>query len=718
MWFAVVVVALAACGRAAPPDDDPTLPGVAHPSVLLAARLAAAGTGPARYTNRLALETSPYLLAHAHEPINWQAWGDAPFERAHREGKLVLVSIGYSTCHWCHVMAREVFDDEEVARYLNENFVCIKVDREERPDVDAAYMSAIQAMTGDGGWPLTMFADADRRPFAGGTYIPRDRFLVMARAIRDLQRTDPSALAGDAERVVAALQRDTAGMRGGVPATQAIEAAVRALATRFDETWGGFSRAPKFPSPTSLDLLLRYHRRTGDADALRMVTVTLDRMAAGGIHDQLGGGFHRYSTDAEWHVPHFEKMLYDQAQLAVVYADAAQLAGRADFADVARDTLDFTLRELQAPGGGFYSALDADSATPDGREEEGVFYTWTRAQLDAALGPELATAAADSYGVSAAPSVLHVVHAAEPRARELLRGARAHRIPPRVDTKIVAAWNGLAISAFARASIALDRPDYAVAAERAADMLVGHMVRDDGVLARSFAGGVLGPPGVLEDHVFAITGLLDLFDADGDPRWLDAALALQRVIDRDFAAPAGGYYATANGRDVLARDRPFVDGPLPAANAAAIANLVELATITGDDTWRTRADAGLAAFSAGITRSGAAAPRLLAALEAESDRPLEIALIAPHDPAELAPLAAALRRVYLPNRALVRVVDGAPLVALARHMPWLEAKHALAGKPTAFVCEHAACKLPTSDPDELERQLRAVAPLVVSTPAP
>ncbi|HET9626461.1 MAG TPA: thioredoxin domain-containing protein [Kofleriaceae bacterium] len=730
-------------------SEDPALPGIATPSPRLAATLAAAlaHKGPAykprtrhllaggapRFTNRLILQTSPYLLQHAHNPVNWYAWGDEPFARARREGKLVMLSIGYSTCHWCHVMERESFEDEEVARFLNENFVCIKVDREERPDLDDTYMKAVQAIVGDGGWPMTVFLTAERQPFFAGTYFPRDRLLGTVQKIRELQKSDPNEITSNSARVMAALQHDAAWMRGDLPGRDTIAHAVRELGKRFDATWGGFGGAPKFPQPTTLDLLLRFHRRTGDAEALRMVTVTLEKMAAGGIHDQIGGGFHRYATDAEWHVPHFEKMLYDQAQLAAIYLDASQVTGRADFAATGRDVVDYLLRDMQAPDGGFYSATDADSPTPAGEDAEGAFFLWTRGELTSVLGPALAATAAAYYGVDDRPSILRVVKPAAEVARQLgvtpdqlaadvararaaLFTARAHRAPPHLDDKIVTAWNGLAISALARAATvlepAVEHSAYVTAAQRAAHLLLAKLRDRDGRLARSLAGGVVGARGVLDDYACLITGLLDLYDADGDPRWIDDALALQRTLDRDFAAPDGGYFATASvGELQLARDKPSFDGAEPSGNALALANLLRLAEITGDDAWHKRAEAGFAAFSVLLARGGSAAPRMLGALEAFYDRPLEIALVAPGDPAELAPLLAAVRRAYLPNHVLARTVAGAPLDALARHLPWLEGKHPVGGKPTAFVCEHATCKLPTSDADALARQLRQAQPL-------
>jgi len=696
------------------------------------------GATMSRKPNHLSGQTSPYLLQHAHNPVNWYAWGDEPFARARREGKLVVLSIGYSTCHWCHVMERESFEDEEVARYLNENFVCIKVDREERPDLDDVYLRAVRELTGDGGWPLTAFLTVDRRPFFGGTYFPRDAFLDVLRKLRDVQARQPDAITNGADRAVRAIQIANGSTRGALPGADAIELAVRKLAAVHDSTWGGFGPAPKFPQPPVLDLLLRVHRRTGDPAALAMVTTTLDRMAAGGIHDQLGGGFHRYATDERWLVPHFEIMLYDQAQLARVYLEAAQASGRADLADVAAGILDYLVREMRSPDGGFYSASDADSGTAAGDEVEGAYFTWTPAELDAALGPDLGREAAAYYGVTEAGdldgrSILHVTRsvadvAAElgvrpaaltadlGRARALLGVARTRRPRPFVDDKVVTAWNGMAISALARGAEVLHRDDYADAATRAAELMLAVARGPDGRLRRALRAGVAHEVGMLDDYASLIEGFLDLAAIRGGPRWIDEAIALQHVVDREFADPAGGYFATPSGHeDLLVRDKPAYDGAEPSGNAITIANLLRLAELTGDEAWRRRAETTLAAFAGLLANGGESAPRMLGTVEALLDRPFEIVLVAPGRADELAPLAAAVAQVYLPNRTLIQVVDGPDLDTLERRVPWLEGKHALAGKPTAFVCERGACKFPTSDPAVLVRQLHDVRPL---RPAP
>jgi uncharacterized protein len=756
-----LALTIAGCARAKPPPSsggDPSLRGVTAPDRALDERLAAAlrakgpgyrprtrhlrADGSPIYTNRLILETSPYLLQHAHNPVNWYAWGDEPFERARRERKAVLLSVGYSTCHWCHVMERESFEDEEVARYLNEHFVCIKVDREQRPDVDAAYLKAVEAMTGIGGWPMTVFLTADRKPFLGGTYVPRDRFLALLGKIADAYAADPAALAGEAAEVVRALDRDVPA-RGNIPLPDVIVAAARGYAASYDPVWGGFGPRPKFPRPAVLELLLRYHRRTGDAQALAMVTRTLERMAAGGIHDQVGGGFHRYATDERWLVPHFEKMLYDNAQLATLYLDAAQAMGRADLAAIARETLDYVRREMTAPEGGFYSATDADSSTPAGEEKEGAFFTWTPAEIEAAVGPTAATAVMAWYDVTPAGNFEGRTILSTPRppadvagslaippdalraaiddARPRLYAARAERLPPGRDDKIVVSWNGLMISAMSRVALVTGRPEYAEAARRAADFVLTKLRAPDGRLLRSFRDGRASGPAVLDDYAFLIQSLLDLFDTSSERRWLDEALALEKQLDGAYLdAAAGGYYLTAaSAEPLLVRDKPVYDGVEPSGNSVALLNLLRLNELSGDPRFRRRAEDGFAAFASVVARDPTSAPMLLAALDFYHDTPLEIVLVAPRTRAETAPLLAVVRRAFVPNHALVVVVAGAELEQLAGRVPFVEGKLAIEGRPTAFVCVRTHCELPTSDPAVLAEQLTRPRPLLGDrTPTP
>ena len=723
---------------------DPLLPGVAVVDPVLVARLAAvtaAHREPAHpFTNRLAFETSPYLLQHAHNPVSWNAWGDEPFERARREHKLVLVSVGYSTCHWCHVMEAESFDDTEVAAYLNANFICIKIDREERPDLDAVYMTALLAMKGNGGWPMNMVVDAERRPVFGGTYLSKVQLLGVMRQLRGLQDTDPARLDDTARQLVEGLAREDA-QPAGMPAPEVIERGARSLANVFDAESGGFGRGTKFPSPPELELLLRYHRRTGDPDALAMVTFTLEKIAAGGIHDHLAGGFHRYATDRQWLVPHFEKMLYDNAQLAVVFLEAAQITGEPGLAAISRTTLDYVLREMTSPEGGFYSATDADSRAPDGRLVEGWYFTWTPAEVDAVLGAEAGSLARAWFAVggSAAVDGRSVLHT--PRtladaaatldlppaelgvkleaARAAMLAARANRTAPLRDDKILTAWNGLMISALARAGFAFKDAGYLRAAARAAELVLARLRTPDGGLARSWRAGEARQAGTLEDYALLGAALLDLFEATWEPRWLDAALSIARQLEPRFGDPtAGGFFTTdAGGERLLVRTKPTDDGVQPSGNAVAIEVLLRLAELTGDPAWRAKADQAFSAFGS-LLGTESRTPALRGALDRALDTPLEIVIVAPSDLAEAEPLLAEVRSAYLPQRTLVAVTS-AQLPALLQRMPMLEGKSALKGLPTAFVCERASCKQPTSRPAELAAQLAKVKPLLPDrTPAP
>ncbi|HVR63423.1 MAG TPA: thioredoxin domain-containing protein [Polyangia bacterium] len=682
-----------------------------------------------RYTNRLILESSPYLLQHAHNPVSWHAWGDDAFAEAKRLGRPVFLSIGYATCHWCHVMEGESFEDEEIARYMNEHYVCIKVDREERPDVDAIYMSAVQALTGSGGWPMSVWLTPGREPFFGGTYFPpRDGargathgFLTILRELSDTYHKDGDRVARAAKELTRAVRAEMQGQggadrgaAGGVPGEAAVAATVEYFKRAFDETYGGVRRAPKFPSNVPIRLLLRHHARTGDAQALRMATVTLEKMAAGGLYDQVGGGFHRYSTDARWLVPHFEKMLYDNALLAVAYAEAFQVTGRGDFARVLRETLDYLLREMTAPEGGFYSATDADS-----EGEEGKFFVWSESELGALLGAN-AGRFMRYYGVTAGGNfeghnILNVAHPDEAEwqalapARQLLYEARSRRVPPLRDDKILAAWNGLAISGLAVGGRVLGEARYVAAAARAADFVLGRM-RQDGRLLRSFKDGRARHNGYLDDYAFVAAGLLDLFEADFDPRWLREAIALSEAVEARFAdAAGGGWFMTSDDHEaLLAREKPTYDGAEPSGNAVALLNALRLHTFTADDRWRQIAERALRAFSDALTTRGVAMTEALLAVDYAADVAREIAVVWPSGAARetAEPLLAALRRTFVPSRALAGAAEGAGVAAVAPLATFMEGKLAQGGRATAYLCERGKCELPTHDPAVFVEQLR------------
>ena len=693
--------------------------------------------GSPRYTNRLASEASPYLRQHAHNPVDWYPWGEEAFARARAEHRPILLSIGYSSCHWCHVMDEESFEDEEIAAYLNEHYVAIKVDREQRPDVDAVYMNAVQAMGIGGGWPLTVWLTPERQPFYGGTYFPpragergaRFGFLDLLRRLDQAYREEPDRVAAAAADVVARLERAAAPPPGeALPDATVLRHAYAEFRDDFDAEHGGFGQAPKFPSPAVLALLLRYHRRTDDPDALAMVVRTLDAMAAGGVQDQLGGGFHRYATDSAWRVPHFEKMLYDNALLAAVYTEASQATGRPDLAEVARRTLDWMARDMTAPDGGLYAAVDADSEGVEGR-----FYTWTPDEIAAALDPRGAAFATAYFDVTADGPVggRSVLHVAEPIAalavrqgltvddatgllvavRAALLSARARRVPPAVDRKVVVAWNGLAISAFARAAQAFDEPRYAEAASRAATTILAQLVDGDR-LRRSALDGVATGHGFLEDYTFLIAGLLDLFETTGDPHWLERALAFQATLDAGFTDPAGGYFQTAaDGEALLVREKPDFDGSEPSGNSVAVENLLRLHELTGDDRWRAQAEALLRAFGPALAGNPQILPRMLCGLDLALDRPKEIVIITPPGGGGAPELLAALHARFVPNRVLVVVAEGAPQRSLAKTVPLVEEKVAQDGRATAYVCERRVCQRPTTEPEGFAHELERVTPL-------
>ena len=701
--------------------------------------------GWAKYTNRLFLETSPYLLQHAHNPVDWYPWGDDAFDRARSLRRPVFVSIGYSTCHWCHVMEEESFEDEEIARFLNERFVAVKVDREERPDVDALCMKAVQGFTGSGGWPLSVWLTPDREPFYGGTYFP-PRSDVPARGIGFLELLAELSKSYDArpEQVeevtgnVKAFLRQALSPEGGadLPAADVLAAAARFCDDRFDRVNGGLAAVPKFPSHLPIRFLLRYHRRTGDRGCLAMARKTLEAMSAGGIHDHVAGGFHRYSTDESWLVPHFEKMLYDNALLVVTYLEAYQATGEDRFAATVRETLRFIERDLTAPEGAFYSATDADSPDAEGRREEGIFFTWTPEELESALGPERARIFGRYFGVAEGGNfegrtILHApaypsaiarsldlaeeeLDAVLADAKEQLYRARSLRPHPVRDEKILAAWNGLTISAYARAGFVLDDPGYVDRARRAARFLLENMFRD-GRLYRTFKDGRRGHPGFLEDYAFLIAGLLDLYEASADPSWLEHALALDAILsDRFEDTTYGGFFLTGSEHEeLLVREKPSYDGAEPSGNSVAVLYLLRLHEFTTADGYRLRAEKALRYATPILRANPTSLSEMLLAVDFLLDTPKQILIVVPRDDGAdaAAPLLSALRSRFLPNRIVSVVREGEEQERIARMIPLLRGKEATAGRATAYICENRTCMLPTADPAEFSRQIGSVTPL-------
>jgi len=702
--------------------------------------------GTPRYTNRLILESSPYLTQHAHNPVDWFAWGDEAFEQARRLGRPVFLSVGYSTCHWCHVMEEESFEDAEIARYLNAHYVCIKVDREERPDIDASYMAFVQALTGRGGWPMSVWLTPSREPFFGGTYFPPRAgargggpgFLELLTAQADRFLSDPSQLIEAAQSMTERLRAASAPRpTGALPGAEVIEAARAAAARRFDPEAGGLAGAPKFPSSFPVRLLLRVARRSAVPDARAMALATLEHMRAGGMYDQIGGGFHRYSTDAAWRVPHFEKMLYDNALLALAYVEAAQVTGSARDVRTVREVLDYLLRDMSAADGGFYSATDADSLAASGRREEGVFFTWTPEELTQALGADAARVAGAWFGVTPqgqldGRSVLSTARSRQEVAGELglsptaldeqlagitttLLARRATRPPPARDEKVIVAWNALAVSAFARAAITLGERRYADAAVRGAALLT--TPRESGApLPHLFVAGQPKGRAFADDAVLLAAALLDVFELTADVSWLASATALMESVERDFSdTRRGGYFATsADHESLLLREKPAFDGPTPSVNSAAALVWLRLYDLTDEARYRARAEATLRAFAQTLTEHPLELDQMLLALDWATDMSHEIAIILPEGRGALAPGARpwldALSRRFVPNSVLVIASEADIAGELGQRVPWLAEKKAHRGRATAYVCERGVCQLPTSDPEVFTRQLGRTEP--------
>jgi uncharacterized protein len=697
--------------------------------------------GAPHYTNRLLLESSPYLLQHAHNPLNWYPWGEEAFDTARKLGRPVLLSVGYATCHWCHVMEEESFDNEEIARYLNEHYIAIKVDREERPDIDAIYMSAVQTIAGRGGWPMTVWLTPDRTPFYGATYLPpRDGergvetgFLSLLKEMHAIYQQEPTKVVQSANELAQIIRSNltpsTSAQR--LPDARVLQAVIATYRQRFDATYGGLQGAPKFPSSMSIRLLLRHYRRTNDPQSLTMATRTLERMAAGGMYDHVGGGFHRYATDAQWLVPHFEKMLYDNALLTLAYLEGYQVTKREDFAQVAREILRYVERDLTAPDGAFYSASDADSVTPSGQREEGWFFTWTPAEIAAVLSEEQARFVTAYYSVTTAGNfegrnILHTPQSLAAvaatlklppdkartlmqEAKERLYTARAKRPPPLRDEKILTAWNGLMISAYAQAALVLNKPQYAAQATRAADFILTKL-RKDGRLLRSYTHGHARQVGYLDDYAFMIAALLDLYEATGNARWLKDTLALEKILETHYEDKhVGGFFLTSNDHEkLLAREKPSTDGAEPSGNSVQALNLLRLHQFTTDDRYRVRAEKTLQAFTEILQRAPAAVSELLQAVDYYLDTPKEIVIVTPTTRAEAAPFLAQLGTTFLPNRTLTVVSEGKEVTDQSPLVPLVESKTAQGGKATAYVCEHKVCALPTTDPAIFAQQIRTV----------
>jgi uncharacterized protein YyaL (SSP411 family) len=684
--------------------------------------------------NKLISEKSPYLLQHAQNPVDWYPWGADAFDRAHHENKPIFLSIGYSTCHWCHVMEKESFEDPEVARLLNETFVCIKVDREERPDIDNTYMTVCQMMSGSGGWPLTIIMTPDKKPFFATTYIPKEtRFgrigmKEIVPSIKALWEKRRDELLTSADQIAAALEQiqgETRPSLGAELGESTITQAYDQLARSFDTQNGGFGTAPKFPTPHNLMFLLRYWKCFNDERALGMVEKTLQAMRLGGIYDHVGFGFHRYSTDSRWFLPHFEKMLYDQALLAMAYIEAYQATGGKEvYGQTAREIFSYVLRDMMHPEGGFYSAEDADS-----EGEEGKFYLWTLADLKSVLSPQEATLLAQVFTVKEKGNFQEEATAKETgknilflhktltaiatdlaippvelfqrfeTARTQLFDARTNRVHPHKDDKILADWNGLMIAALAKGAQAFDEPLYADAARRAADFIVATMADAKGRLYHRYRDGEAAIGAFLDDYAFLTWGLIELYETTFESSYLQRALDLNAVMLAHFwDAEGGGFYFTADDVDrVLVRGKEIYDGAVPAGNSVALLNLLRLARLTGRQEYEEKAAALSRAFADTVTQSPGAHTQLLIALDFARGPSYEVVIVGDPRAEDTQTMMRALRKVFVPSKVVIfrPIDDEAP--AITRLAEFTKDLTPLDNKATAYVCKGFRCELPTTD---------------------
>ncbi|HEX3281746.1 MAG TPA: thioredoxin domain-containing protein [Pyrinomonadaceae bacterium] len=683
------------------------------------------------HTNRLIHETSPYLLQHAHNPVDWFPWGEEAFEVARRDQKPLLLSIGYSACHWCHVMEHESFENEAIAKLMNDNFVNIKVDREERPDLDQIYMNAVQMMTQHGGWPMTVFLTPEAVPFYAGTYFPpEDRYNMpgfprVLISVADAFRERPDDVTQTAQSVLGELKRATALAESNeVLTVDLLDGAYRGIIKNYDATNGGFGGAPKFPPAMTLEFLLHTFYRTGNPRALEIVRHSMRKMADGGIYDQLGGGFHRYSTDARWLVPHFEKMLYDNALLSRLYLHFYQLSGEEWARKIAEGILDYVAREMTDELGGFYSTQDADS-----EGVEGKFFVWSLAEIESLLGNEAKLFAAyynvTSEGNFEGENILNVTHdlaafaareklpveeleASLRRGREILFAAREKRVKPARDEKVLTAWNGLMLASFAEAGVILNRPDYSEIAKRNARFVLKKLHRD-GLLLRSYKDGEAKLNAYLEDYSFYTEGLLTLFETTGELEWFKEARNLCDVMIREFWDELeGGFFFTGDSHEqLIVRAKDFFDNATPSGNSIAAEVLLRLAALTTNQDYQRRAVTILRLTANGVLRYPSGFGRVLCALDFHLDTPKEIALIGAADSPQTISLAREIWSRYLPNKVVAQAESRDD--AAASQIPLLQGRLELDGRPTVYVCEHFTCKTPVNTATDLAAQLARTA---------
>ena len=692
-----------------------------------------------RTPNRLIHESSPYLLQHAYNPVDWYPWGEAALALARQSDRPIMLSIGYSACHWCHVMERESFEDDATARLMNSLYVNIKVDREERPDLDSVYMQAVQSLTGHGGWPMTVFLLPDGTPFYGGTYFPPERrhgmpaFRDVLTSVANAYRTQRADVLQSGQQLRAMIEpanlapADASGLSLDV-----LRAAESAYAKTFDEVEGGFGRAPKFPQPANLEALLRIWRRTANPATLQMATLTLDRMAHGGMYDHLGGGFHRYSVDAVWLVPHFEKMLYDNAQLARVYLASWQASGNAFHRDVCREILDYVLREMTAPDGGFHATQDADS-----EGIEGKFFVWTPAEVAEVVGEEDARVVCAWFDVTDRGNFEHknILHTARDRevvakelgitvaqldstitrVRETLYQARESRVKPSRDDKVIVAWNGLMIRAFAEAGAILDDAGYLDAARNASEFILNTMAAagdesdpsGEFRLHRTFKDAQSRVNAFLEDYACLGAGLLALYEATGEVRWFLASQACASTVMKHFRdTEHGGFFDTSDFHETLVtRPKDLYDNAVPSGSSVACELVLRLSAFTGDPTDAAVARDFLARLANPMTTHPGAFGHLLCALDFAVAKPVQVAIIGTDDDPGATSLIREVHRVYCPNRIIGIARGDMDVVIASEIVPLLAERIAIADRPTAYVCEQFSCQLPTNDPSVLASQL-------------
>ncbi len=700
-------------------------------------------------TNRLANEKSPYLLQHARNPVDWYPWCEEAFARAREEDKPIFLSIGYSTCHWCHVMETESFSDPDIAAVMNEHFVCVKVDREERPDVDKVYMASVVSMTGQGGWPLSVFLTPDKRPFFGGTYFPPENRMGMPGlktvllAIHGLWTERKEDVLRSGESVLGLLQQQTSpsGGKGAPLNAETLKKAYQHLEGTFDPRFGGFGPAPKFPSAHSLSFLLRYWKRFDEPRALEMVEKTLDSMIDGGIHDHIGGGFHRYSTDEEWHVPHFEKMLYDQATLSRTYVEAYQATGKERYARTAREILDYVLRDMTSEEGAFYSAEDADSpVSPEEpqKKREGAFYVWTKAEIADLLDEydteivghvfgveEEGNVVHDPHGEFGGRNILHVaasiedaaqrfdwsasdVRATLSRARKRLFDARSRRPRPHLDDKILVDWNGLMIASLSIGSRVLEEPRYLTAAERAVEFILHNLVRRDGRLLHTYRDGDARVLGTIEDYAFFINGMLELYQASFLPEHLESAKRLTGEMVRLFWDNDGsGFFFTADDAESpLVRQKELHDGAYPSGNSLASRSLILLGRLTMDTELEGKAETLLTGLSSQVTRSPNAFAELLGTLDFVLGPSREVIVVGRRDDADTTEMLRTINSIFLPNKVVLRVSpSGEDRRRLLDLNQFLKKYDLINGRATTYVCESHSCRAPATTPAELRTLL-------------